>query len=347
MAMGKTREEWIDIGERRILSILNKYTACTLKQFQLKISEAGPNNQRVEPILLDISGDNLFKKGQLDSKKMICKGNKVTVFHKISEDIVDVMDRVDKLQGWYTTYSEVVSDNSGKYCGNVLEHMIINAIRATGKYILFSNAYEDTPSGIIVAKSGNLSMYEDRYTDNPLDAIGIHKKSLTPIGIEIKNKIEWKYGGDSDIWNMIYKCCELNICPIFIARKVPHITKFFFNKAGILGMDTQFQFIHPSQKSKMEDIITKDKLGYAHIKFETEYRPFMEKYFDTVVDNHIEAYHKRFLENKAELYEYSKILKDDKLSTKKRTIVYKEIRDIIYDKYSGQGDEELLEEMFE
>ncbi|HHD2754426.1 TPA: hypothetical protein ACOTG0_003281 [Clostridium perfringens] len=341
--MKRGLEQWLEIGERRVFSILKKYTVCTEKQFQLKICEAGPYNQRIEPLILDKVGDKLYREEKILSKSISINNNNIGVFYLKEHDKQIVEKRIENLKNWYQIYYHFVQFQSGIYCGNVLEKMIVDAIKDTNEYIFFANIYEDTKDGIKVIQNGNLNVYNGKYTKNPLDCIAITKNKTIPIGIEIKNKIEWKYASDKDIWKMIKKCCELEILPLFISRKIPAITKFFFHKAGILGMETQFQFLHTSCKEKLEEVIKKDNLGYAHIKFETNYRQYMKKYFETVVLELSEVYYERFKINKEILYEYSDQLSKD-INTRERTRLYKEVRDIIYSRYEDNGEEDNVDE---
>lgn len=336
--MKRGLNQWLEIGERRVLSILKKYTACTEKQLQLKICEAGPYNQRIEPLILDKVGDKLYSENKILSNCIKVNNNKIGIFYLEDCDEELVAKRIENLTGWYQDYYYFVQLQSGIYCGNVLEKMIVDSISETNKYIYFANIYSDEEDGVKVIQNANLSVYNGKHTKNPLDCIAITKDKTIPIGIEIKNKIEWKYASDIDIWKMIRKCCELDVLPLFVSRKIPAITKFFFQKAGILGMETQFQFLHTSCKDKLEEAIKKENLGYAHIKFETQHRPYMKKYFETVVLEVSEEYYERFKMNKEILYKYSEQLSKD-INTKQRTKIYKEVRDIIYNKFEDEIDD--------
>lgn len=332
--MKRGLEEWVSIGERRIKSVLKKNIACSERQLQLKICEAGPYGQRLEPLVLNMCGDNLFRSGQMESKTITLNGNPLAIYFLKDTDEDKLDFRVGELTEWYKVYYSKVQCHSANYCGNVLESMIIDSIKDTNKYMFVANVYENRSDGVYVVQNCNMSVYNGKCTDSPLDSIAIIMETDIAIGVEIKNKTEWTYGSSVDIWRMIKKCCELDLLPIFVARKIPAITKFFFKKAGILGMETQFQYLHTSCSEELKDIIKKDKLGYAHVKFEAEYRDFMKKYFETVVIDHAEEYRERFQSNKSELYEAAKKLSNKSLNQSKRTKYYKEIRDIIYDKYA-------------
>ena len=68
--MGKKLKEqqikrWVDISKKRIINILNRYKVCYIRQFETKISEAGPPNIRPEPIFIKHAKDELLNQGTL------------------------------------------------------------------------------------------------------------------------------------------------------------------------------------------------------------------------------------------------------------------------------------------
>lgn len=338
---------WCSIAERRVLSVLKTYGACTERQLQLKIAEAGPYNQRVEVIILTKVIRDLVKSGKILSDALFNGNQKIYYLSTVNGEFLK--NRKANLTEWYEIYNKYAQNNSYTYCGNILENMISNAIRETEKYDYISTVFEVKEDGVISKGPCALNAYNGNYTENPLDCIAIIKGNGIPLGIEIKNKNEWKYGSDKEIWKFIKKCCELEVLPLFIARKIPAITKFFFYKAGIIGMETQFQYLHPYCKEELGNLIKKDKLGYAHIKFETNHRKFMSQYFDTVVIKNSTLYFERFKQNRDLLHFYSLKLSKDKLSD--RNDIYKDVRDKIYERYENEieiedidlGDIELYE----
>jgi hypothetical protein len=58
-------QERIELGERRIINILRKHGIATMRMLEQKISDAGPNPQRVDPHLLTKSRIALANKGKL------------------------------------------------------------------------------------------------------------------------------------------------------------------------------------------------------------------------------------------------------------------------------------------
>ncbi len=93
--MKRGLEQWLEIGERRVFSILKKYTVCTEKQFQLKICEAGPYNQRIEPLILDKVGDKLYREEKILSKSISIKNNNIGVFYLKDHDKQIVEKRIE------------------------------------------------------------------------------------------------------------------------------------------------------------------------------------------------------------------------------------------------------------
>lgn len=332
----RSKEEWFSIAWRRILSVVGKNIACTERQLQMKISEAGPYNQRIEPLIITDVLSLMLHDGAIMRDYFTANSQPQKIYFLPHVDLSLLEKRKEALTGYYNTYYSISGNRL--FCGNVLEHMMNQAVLATNLFIVFGNLFEDNLSnGMLEIASPSLNVYNGNHTKDPIDLILTHKRTLIGVGVEVKNKREWKYGSDKEIWHFIHKCCELKITPIFVARKIPVITKFFFQKAGILGMETQFQYIHPCKEPILKDIITKDKLAYADIKFETQYRGFFKSYFENVVDVHLEEYSNVFMKNIDILYDYSKILKLDK---RDQHLTYKQAREEIYEAYGQTPEDE-------
>jgi len=309
-----TEKEWINLGKQRIVNILRKYIACTQQQLEMKISEAGPYNQRVEPVLLKDSRKELLNEGIIVSDQCSSSNaNQETFYYLNGTDGRKVKPRIKKIYSIYCEYEKI--SKTQELCGNVLEYIVHKAVKLSDQYTYFATIYEDTLSGIkkfIPYKSYKVYQVDhcnDKYIKRPnatLDMLLIHKRTGIPIGVEIKNKRPWKYGEDREIWLTIEKCVDLEVLPLFVHRKIPVLTKFFFKSVGMLGMETQFQYFHPSQRDKMRDIIDKNLLGYSDIKFDIEPPEYMVKYFKETLPRNLEIYYNKFLTKKDILNYYAR-----------------------------------------
>lgn len=331
--MSSAYNNWFNLGCKRIQNILNRYVACTARQFEMKITEAGPYNQRVEPLILRTCLRYMVAKGDL-VQDVLDDREKTIVYYFPNTDGRKLVPRLKLLAKCQDDYIQVTQE--ARYVGYVLERSIGIAINDNlDIYHSFLPSFENTTDGVIPKKDCDTEIKYlnglQIFNNSTLDGILIHKSTSIPIGIEIKNKREWKYPSDFEIWNMIAKCVTLELFPIFVARKIPTITKFFFAKVGILGLETQFQFIHSSQQNNLKNVVHKEKLGYSDIKFSEEPMDYVKKFFRQNIPNHIEEYYAKFLENKDILYEYAIEAQLFKSSIRNRHRIYKEFRDRIYE----------------
>jgi hypothetical protein len=332
-----SEEKWIELGKKRIINILNSYNACTRTQLEMKISEAGPINQRVEPIILRDSINLLLDNGTLSIEK---HENEYIFFSNI--DKRKIRQRISLLDSIYKKYNSFCFNRS--YCGYMLEYLVQKALDKS-KYISDYNytavKYKTSNKGIIIDKNSQTNNINGKYlsSNQSLDIILVFNN--IPVGIEIKNKRRWKYKDDIEIWQLIKKCCELEIVPVFFARKIPFLTKCLFSNIGVLGLDTHFQFMHPCIKKELSEIRDKKLLGFFDIKCDIEPRDFLVGYFDTIIPENISNYKNKFISCKDLLMEYcNKGLADSSFRGFHRNKLLKELEHKLY----AEGKSNLIEE---
>lgn len=329
-----TEREWIDLGKKRIKSILGTYTACSRLQLEMKISEAGPFNQRVEPVLLKDSCKELRQAGIVRSQQQIVQDhNPIEFFYLAGADGFQVSSRISQITPIHTAYDDITKNN--QWCGNVLEYIIQKAIKASGEYSFIASVFEDTPEGINIVKNNEIISHNGHLLPNKtsLDILAFHKASGITIGIEVKNKRGWKYGDDPEIWQCINKCTTLEVLPVLVHRKIPDLAQFMFSKIGMLGMESQFQYFHPCKQEEMTEMIDKTLLGYSDIKFSVDPPAYMVNYFRTVIPKNIERYYDTFMEKKDLLQHYceDRCLANDGFKGSYRYKAYEDLKKEIFD----------------
>lgn len=65
LAQSKAGLERLSLGMRRILSVLEREEAAAVRTLEMKISDAGPTPQRVEPHILGVAGQELVHRGSV------------------------------------------------------------------------------------------------------------------------------------------------------------------------------------------------------------------------------------------------------------------------------------------
>lgn len=327
---------WHALAEKRILSILKAYRVSYSKHLEIKISEAGPSNQRIEPAIVNTV------------LRRLKKNKTIPVVHKdASCEFVGAPDfgrPGDKsvLQKFKRIHSLFVDCSQQKeLCGYSLENLLYCSMLASEKYMVLgsgplynpkSKQLEKPPGSEILHFQGK-QMYGAEHGAG-FDLFGIHKETLTPIGIEAKNIREWIYPHSIEVWRLIARACSFECLPVLAARKISYISRAgFFRFVGILGFETQFQYFHPNvraySKYKFSDVISKDGLGFADIKVEDTPRPFFDTFFSRNLNKNAPVYYQRFLKNKDLLAEYAidkKMASHDFHNTGKRIALYQEFK---------------------
>jgi hypothetical protein len=300
----------------------------------MKISEAGPTNQRIEALVLSDCLKSKISNNEIEQCDLILEnGSNQVLYYLPGVDRRKLNPRVKKIKEALEIYTSTTQMT--ELCGNVLEYIIGQSIIKSKQYITLLPLFENKDDGVfkIPNTTPDMLSFDGKviYNNAPLDGILIHKDTSIPVGIEIKNKREWKYPPDVEIWITIAKCVSIEVLPVFVARKIPEITKFFFKKAGILGLETQFQFIHPCKETEFKNVIDKNYLGYSDIKLSVDTRSNLDKFFVENIPNNIEEYYETFMQNKNLLFKYATQyrLADKSYNKTPRTHSYMAVNDLL------------------
>jgi hypothetical protein len=325
---------WVALGRKRIMSILDTYVVSTIRHIEIKISEAGPYNQRVEPAALSMAYRSLKKEGHI---KIIQTVPVEVVASAYTYGKPGDKGKLQKFNRLYNLHHKFVQKD--EYCGWQLEKLLYDtALECRDTFTIWGSGpvYEDKtlkklPNSEITFYNGNRS-----YKDAGLDLFMVQKDTQIPIGIEAKNIREWIYPASYEVWRMLAKAATLECLPVLAARKISYISRAgLFSKIGILGFETQFQYFNPKVKAasnyKFSDVVKKDGLGYADIKITNEIPPFFLNYFNTILPANIETYYDRFMEHKEIIKEYAieRELAENKMNIGQRRKIYDEFKEEI------------------
>ncbi|MCZ0875635.1 hypothetical protein [Peribacillus sp. AS_2] len=325
-------EKWVALGRKRILRILDKYRVSSMRHLEIKISEAGPYNQRVEPAPLSIAYRQLKNEGHI----IVIKTEPVEIvasaytYGKPGDK--GKLQKFERLYNLHHTYVQ-----KDEICGMQLEKLIFDtALDCRDQYTIFGSGPIDDggilkkpPGSEILFYNGNAS-----YKGAGLDLFLKHNDTQIPIGIEAKNIREWIYPASYEVWRMIAKAATLECLPVLAARKISFISRAgFFSKVGILGFQTQFQYFNPRVKAasnyKFADVVKKEGLGYADIKITNDIPPFFLSYFQNTLPDNLEEYYQRFMDHREILKEYAidKGMAEKKMTDGKRYKLYQDLRE--------------------
>jgi len=335
--MGRTKGQWIDLGKKRILSILEQYRISYSKHLEIKISEAGPYNQRVEPVLLNDALAAL----QLEKGIQVLTTSPIKIFGDLNYGRPGDPARFKAFQDWYNLYLQCSQHEH--LCGLMLERLIYQAVLHSGKYHVLGTGPLYTDDGTLFKPKGAEQLFLSGKaiygadSGNGLDLLLIHKETNIPIGIEAKNIREWQYPASSNIWRLIARACTLECLPVFAARKISYLSRAgLFHHVGIMGFETQFQYFHPKVKafSKYrfeERVIDKTRLGFADIKIpkRDETPNHFNQFIGKILPDNVEEYYSRFMHYLPLLKKYAidHQLAEDKVKYPLRLKLYQQFQE--------------------
>lgn len=335
--MGLTESEWISLAKRRIGNILEKHRISYSRHLEIKISEAGPNYMRVEPVLVNKALSQLIK-----SKAVMVVNESPKIIGAPDFGKPGDKSRLAAFLGWRDLF--VKKSNDDPICGMVLEHLISETVSDSDKYWVVGGGPKYNDEGKLYKPKGSeVLFFENREIFKAehgagFDLFAIDKENQIPIGIEAKNIREWLYPASQEVWRAIARACTLECLPVIAARKISYITTAgMFSRFGIMGFETQFQYFHndvqKESKYQFKDkVINKDRLGFADIKLvKQKDKPpkHFNHFFENILPNYSQEYFDRFMENRDLLMTYAIDygLADSKLNGKERFELYKEFQE--------------------
>jgi hypothetical protein len=241
--MPRSAAQWVALAQTRVLRILKSRVAATIRQLEVKISEAGPPDLRPEPHHLT-TALTILSKGPKPLVRAIKpkyeKKDDNARFYTLTETDTPVAQaRIEQLLAPYRIHRDLIKYPD--YCSLVLEDIVRASFDATGPYKFLGK----------IPKAG------------PLDA-AYTLRDIT-LGVEVKNQREWVYPTSAELWVMIRKCLELDALPVLITRKTAYITRLLCNRVGIFTYQVHRQYFAELTEPYLGPIRHKDQLGYKDI----------------------------------------------------------------------------------
>jgi len=226
----------------------------------MKISDAGPFNQRIDPLQLNDARDSMIEDGSL---LRISKQNAYW-FHLKETPSSEVEERLAIL---LPLHQQVIHPKFTMRLGQCLEIAVFKALsqQPTMEFLGSFSDINDHDDSNRYSKIEPPSTLSGRTIDGALDFIAIHSEAGLA-GIEVKNVRQWLYVNRGEVKNLLSKCCSLNIVPVLIARRIPFVTFKLLHTCGAVIHQTYNQ-LFPSSESALA-VKAKDKslLGYHDIR---------------------------------------------------------------------------------
>lgn len=257
-----TREERIALGQKRLLSVLRRHGVAPMRTLEQKISDAGPNGQRIDPHLLTISLKRLLETNEV---ALLRRKNKPW-YHVAGANAAEVARRLGQLG---PIHDRTSTQNFGMRSGQTLEIAVYRALSTQTSLHFFGgfpdlNVHDDStlyrkeePPRVV---SGRALPGESR-----LDFIIVDPKSGLG-GVEVKNVREWIYPNRDEVTDLLRKCCSIQAIPILIARRIAYGTFSILHTCGVLVHQT-FNQLYPFSDADLAELVRdKHLLGYHDVR---------------------------------------------------------------------------------
>lgn len=257
-----SREERDAIARSRILNILRQHGVANSRTLEQKISDAGPNPQRIDPHILTPMRNLLVDEGVVSRL-----GGANQNWYHLAQTPPDIVAR--RLAVQLPVWQAVGTKDLGGRIGQALEIAVYRALLGI-------------QGGVFFGRYSDLDEHDDstNYSkDEPPRHIGeratpgkkcldflVHHPTAGMLGIECKNVREWLYPGQTEIIEALRKCIALDCLPVIIARRIPFVTFRLLHACGAISHQ-MFNQIYPASAQAIADQAKhKDILGYHDIR---------------------------------------------------------------------------------
>jgi hypothetical protein len=262
---GLRHAERVAIAHRRIANILRRHVVATDRILEQKISDAGPNDQRIDPHILTVARKDLITSGRVAN---INRGH-TPWYHLTATDTRSVASRLD---GLHAIHEQTLRQPFTVRVGQALEIAVYRAL-------LQQTALEHYGGFRDLEEHDDSTSYKKHEPPNSRSGRSIHPKNLDFLvhtssalyaGIEVKNIRQWIYPDRDEVRDFLFKCCTLDVVPVLIARRIHYSTFSVLNPCGVIIHQTYNQLYPNADAALAETVRRKDLLGYHDVRLGNE-----------------------------------------------------------------------------
>lgn len=267
-------EARIALARKRLASVLMRHSVAHQRTLEQKISDAGPFNQRIEPILLGKAMGRMRAAGEL-----LSLNDSGTKWHHLPGMPAAII--AERLATQRTVYAQVHNQEFAKHLGAALE---VTVYRALLDYKLPRwGAFQslDVAPGEHYKKIEPPTTYNGHSCKSPVDFLALVAGDY--VAIEVKNMREWMSPASAEMKKFLLKAVDLDMVPVLIARRIPYVTMQIFEPCGVLAHQTFNQRYPTGFDAIAAQAMHKDLLGYHDIRVGTEPDSRMRRFFSELL----------------------------------------------------------------
>ena len=262
--MRGTRKE---LARKRLLSVLGRHVIATARTLEQKISDAGPNDQRIDPHVLTAVRTTLVRQEEISKRK---EGG-VPWFYLPGENPSTVQAR---LQEQLPVYEALRRNKLPQRIGQCLEIAIHRALLRQRQLEHFGrfrdlDIHDDST---LYAKVEPPQYISERQLPGELQLdFLVRHPDAGWAAIEAKNTRPWIYpqersGPNPLITGLLEKSLALDCVPVLIARRLSFVASKLLIACGVLVHQTFNQFFPEADQELAARASNRNLLGYHDIR---------------------------------------------------------------------------------
>lgn len=293
------RDERKALAKKRLISVIGRHGAAIPRTLEQKISDAGPNNQRIDPHILIPARNELV---EIDKLRKIRRHGRD--WYALPDTPVSIVD--ERIETQFEVLKLTLDNAFVHRIGDALEIATFRALRDSSLPSLggFRGLTND-PTTRSPKKEEPPSIFGGRELrgNKRFDfLVGVREAWG---GIECKNIREWLYPDREEIRHMLRKSIELDISPILIGRRIPFVTRRLLQPAGALIWETRHQFYPPEYDNLARQMSDKDSLGFFDIRVTDSPTTHLADFITRIIPEELPAARERFDQFKDLLSDYA------------------------------------------
>ena len=271
-----------------------------MRTLEQKISDAGPNDQRIDPHILTEVRNDLLAEGRI--AQFVRSG--YHWYHLPETDAQTIENRYGEQEPIYRAIRQ--ADLSHRI-GQALEIIVFRILRR--KPLDFLGQFPDLDSHDdkqLYKKTEPPSGLSGREIpgDKALDFL-IASGESGFAGVEVKNTRAWIYPDQREVRELLWKCCCLDVVPVLIARRIQYSTFTVLNPCGLLMHQTYNQRYPESNWELAQKAKDKTLLGYHDIRLANEPDLRLQRFLHKNLPNLLPERRRQFDKFKDLIYEYA------------------------------------------
>jgi hypothetical protein len=294
------KRERIELGKKRLKSVLRSNGVASQRTLEQKISDAGPFNQRIDPHVITVAKNQLLASGELlglerDGQKW---------FHLAETPIAEVEAKVTQLQ---KILARTQARDFTVRVGQALEIAVYKALMQ--QELPFFGGFTDLDAhddATLYRKEEPPSTISGKTIggERKFDFIVMH--GAQALGIEVKNIREWMYPDRTEVLELLDKATEIGALPVLIARRIHYSTFSLLGRCGLIIHQTYGQ-VYPATEGETAGLARqKEFLGYHDIRLGNEPDARLLKFITKNLSGLIVGSVEKFKENGELLKLYAK-----------------------------------------